>query len=201
MLRYIGEQVEHPKGIDVMVNKRGRPPIDDRVALRRIAEHIVAAEDKGTRCSIRAAILRTSDRVVGNSSDAMLWRLQRKWRRDRTVLLAEARERRAMRRRTASPSVRGGLLGSAVDEFVRSLQAGRVNFGSEVQAVIGRVTRVHDEATATLRRLDQFRLATGRASEAMSVALRLQDEIGRMADFESEAIRARRPFEQLTRGW
>ena len=184
-----------------MANRRGRPPIADQAALRRVAEHIVAAEEKGTRCSTRAAILQTSNRVTGNSSDAMLWRLQRKWRGCGSALLAEARERQTMRRSVASLPMCDGGLGGAVDDLVRNLQAGRTAFGSQVLAVIGRAAQVHDEAAATFRRLDQFRLAAERENEAMRVALRLQDEIRSMAAFESEAMRARRTFEQLLGGW
>jgi hypothetical protein len=173
-----------------MAKRRGRPPIADHAALHRVAEYIVMAEEKGARCSARAAILRTSAGAPGNSSEAILWRLQRKWRRHGAALLAEAREHQAARRRVARVPVRGGYL----DVFVRTLQSGRAAF----QPASGRVTELHQNATAALRSLDQFRLAAERQNEAMRAALRLQDQIGRMADFESEVMRARRTFAQLT---
>ena len=122
-----------------MFNRRGRPPLDDRVALRRVAEYLVDVEERGGRCSVRAAILRTSGQVVGNSPDAVLWRLQRKWRRDGQALLAEARRPKATRRN-------GAMLGVAREMRARTLTADLVSAGmaSALERAM-RTAQLHEE--------------------------------------------------------
>jgi hypothetical protein len=137
--------------------------------------------------------LRTSAGASGNSQDAVLWRLQRKWRRHGAALLAAAKEHRAPRRYVTSVPMRGGLLGSAFDEIAHTLQARR----AEVQLVTGRLAALHDDATAALRSLDQFKLAAERERAALGVALRFREQIGRMGDYDREIMRARRTFEEL----
>jgi len=153
-----------------MGNKRGRPPIDDRAALRRVAEHIVDANRKGAPCSSRAAILRTSSSVAGNSSDAVLWRLQRKWRSDGPALLAEARERQAVRCRTVSAPAQGYLLENALTKMMRRtvdedalMRAARATEAFE-SAMLGpaqnfekttRAVRDFEEAMRPFRALDE----------------------------------------------
>ena len=159
-----------------MANRRGRPPIADQEALRRVAEHIVTAEEKGSRCSIRSAILRTSDQVTGNSSDAMLWRLQRKWRRYGPALLAEARRHRAKRRHVASVPMLGGVLGSAADEIRRM-----VLYENEVM----RATRLQD-------RIRRIVLGRNEFMDAM-------DEIRRIAQWENKVMRAVQLQDQIMR--
>jgi hypothetical protein len=173
--------------MDLMANRRGRPPIADQAALRRVAEHIVAAEEKGTRCSIRVAIMRTSDRVTGNSAEAMLWRLQRKWRRHGPALLAETRKRRAKQRHVASVPMLDGSLGGAVHEFMRI---------ADFQDQVMRAAQAFEEATHPLR-LQEVRRSLeeltrpARAQEAMRARL---EELTRPARALEEVMRA-------IRGW
>jgi hypothetical protein len=157
--------------------------MDDRAALRRVAEYIVAAEERGARCSTRTAILRTCGRAAGNSPGAVLWRLQRKWRSDGAALLAEVKEREAMRRRVGSAPVRGGLLGGGLG------------------ALMAAALREND-LLRTARAIEEAMIGPARAlEEAMSVTRRFEDEVRRMALHESEIMRAHRTLEQLTRRW
>ena len=159
-----------------MANRRGRPPIPDQEALHRVAEYIVAAVEKGSRCSIRAAILRTSDQVIGNSSDAMLWRLQRKWRRHGAALLAEARERRAKRRQVASVPMLGGFLGGAADEIRRlALYENEVMRASRLQDEISRIALGGNEVTRAMDAIERIALC----EDDIRRAAQLQDQIMR----------------------
>jgi len=180
-----------------MVNRRGRPRIDDEAALRQVAEYVVGVEEKGTQCSIRAAILRTSDRVTGNSSDAMLWRLQRKWRRDGPGLLAEARKRRTKRRHPVRLPMLGGLAGSAVEEMMR---------GSRTVDEVMRALRFQEEEMMRgSRTVDEVMRAVRLQEEAMMRGSRTVDEVMRAMRFqEEEMMRGSRTVEEAIRairGW
>jgi hypothetical protein len=78
-----------------MATRRGRPTIPDDPALRRIAEHLIDAEERGIRLSTRAAIQRACIGRGGHSAEATLRRLQRKWSDLGQALLAETRRSRA----------------------------------------------------------------------------------------------------------
>ena len=112
--------------------------------------------------------MRTSDRVTGNSSNAMLWRLQRRWRRYGPALLAEARERRARRRQVAHVPMLGGL-GTIADAIKQiALCEDDIERAVQVQEEIKRALGVKEEV------LRAFRL-----QEEITRALRFQDEIRR----------------------
>ena len=63
---------------------RGRPPVDDSVALARIADLLVSGEAKSPRSAIAQTV---------GPADSTIRRLQRKWRSQKNKLLDEARER------------------------------------------------------------------------------------------------------------
>ena len=135
-----------------MANRRGRPPVDDQAALRRVAEYLVDMEERGSRCSVRAAISRTSGQVAGNSRDADLW--QRKWRGEGKALLAAARERKMSARRAP---VYGSL--DCASELVRQTLAD-ARFAGEMlqhQEALRRVFKHEEALRQAFRPLEELR--------------------------------------------
>lgn len=137
-----------------MTRRRGRPRIDDTASLRRVAKHIVDMEEKGAPCSPRAAILRTSSQAPGNSSDATLWRLQRKWRWQGPALLAEERQRRA--RRSELP--RAALPTQALEQLRRTaLPLSELARAMQTMEELRRAALPSDELRRAIQTLEELR--------------------------------------------
>jgi len=158
---------------DLLKHEDGRQAL-----LRYFRSHASIASEYGVGFVLESATWRASadwGEKLGYSKEALAH-----VNRQAIAMLAEAKERRATRRRIDSMQTRGGRPADLALAVCRP------------DATL---------ATAALRHLDVFRLATERQNEAMRVMLGLQDQVERMAAFESEAMRMRRVFEQLTGGW
>lgn len=202
--RYTDKQIVDLAKVTSMSNRRGRPPLDDRAALRRVAEHLVDTDQQGSPCSVRAAILRTSGQVVGNSPDAVLWRLQRKWRREGQALLAEAKRRRGEQRwLKAAFFAETGTIGSQVHDLAQALEQGALPFQQALRRIEEHVRAVQRQHEATERQLEEFARPCRDLESSMRELMRPNDALERVWRFEGQiragledAMRRSRAFDE-----